>query len=301
MGGRESHAVRPSFGASAAVASMVVGTSVAVYNMFDWNLYQHYFAQTGGSGSSVISFYLAQFISMFMLLLGLYLAYVHVRRRRSTSSLSSLLAIIGTAISDRKLARAALAATALYGLLYAFTSSILVFQPGVDFAAQYGVTTVAGWSSSPCCGDVGTLPKLVLYLVPAHLALQLVPLSLLLLFVVPPLVGLNLSIALFSVRRTVAKVTGRWMVACGAAVGLFTACPTCAGFFLAESVGGIGATTLAVALGPYQTLFIAVSIPLLVLTPFFFAVRVRRAGAALSPTRLSRPVETKGPLPSGNR
>jgi len=279
MGGRESHFVRPSFGASAAVASMVVGTSVAVYNMFDWNRYQHYFAQTGGSGSSVISFYLAQFISMFMLMLGFYLAYLRIRRKPSTSSASSLLAIIATAISDRKLARAALAASALYGLLYAFASSMLVFQPGVDFAAQYGVTTVAGWSSSPCCGDVGTLPKLVLYLVPAHLALQLVPLSLLLLFVVPPLVGLNLSIALFSVRRTVAKVTGRWMVACGAAVGLFTACPTCAGFFLAESVGSVAGATLAVALAPYQALFIAVSIPLLILMPFFFAMRVRKAGA----------------------
>jgi len=279
MRDRESHAVRPSFGAAAAVASMVAGTSVAVYNMFDWNRYQHYFAQTGGSGSSVISFYLAQSISIFLLLLGFYLAYAYVRRRPATNSMSSLLAIIGSAVSDRKLARAALAATALYGLLYAFTSSILVFQPGVDFAAQYGVTSVAGWSSSPCCGDVGTLPKLILYLVPAHLALQLVPLSLLLLFIVPPLVGLNLSIALFSVRRTVAKVTGKWMVACGAAVGLFTACPTCAGFFLAESVGGVGATTLAVALAPYQALFIAISIPLLVVTPFAFAIRVRKAAA----------------------
>jgi hypothetical protein len=294
--------VRPSFTVTAAVGSIVLGTSVAVYNMFDWNRFQHYFAQTGGSGSSVISFYLAQSISMFLLLLGFYLAYAYLRRAPSASSLSSLLAIIGSAVSDRGLARAAFAATALYGLLYAFTSSILVFQPGVDFAAQYGVTTTAGWSSSPCCGDVGTLPKLILYLAPAHLAVQLVPLSFLLLFIVPPLVGLNLSIALFSVRKTVAKVTGRWMVACGAAVGLFTACPTCAGFFLAESVGGIGATTLAVALAPYQALFIAVSIPILVVTPFLFAMRVRKAAASLAPSGLSQPVETRqGPLASGNR
>src|SRR5712692_402546 len=124
MRGRESHVVRPSFSAAAAVVSIVVGTSVAVYNMYDWNRYQHYFAQTGGSGSSVISFYLAQSISMFLLLLGFYLAYAYVRRAPSASSLSSLLAIIGSAVSDRGLARAAIAATALYGLLYAFTSSI---------------------------------------------------------------------------------------------------------------------------------------------------------------------------------
>ena len=41
---------------------------------------------------------------------------------------------------------------------------------------------------------------------------------------------------------------------------------------------GIGATTLAVALAPYQALFIAVSIPLLLAMPFFFAMRVRKAG-----------------------
>ncbi|HEV2389482.1 MAG TPA: hypothetical protein VGS04_02040, partial [Nitrososphaerales archaeon] len=151
--------------------------------------------------------------------------------------------------------------------------------------------------------DVGTLPWAALYLAPLHLAVQLVPLSVLLLFIVPPLVGLNLAIALFSVRRTVSRVTGRWMVACGAAVGLFTACPTCAGFFLAESVGGIGATTLAVALAPYQAVFIAVSIPLLVLMPFFFAMRVRKTAGPIPGAAIPRRVETgnEPSLTAGNR
>src|SRR5438046_957579 len=112
---------------TAAVGSMVLGSSVAVYNMFDWNRYQHYFAQTGRSGSSVLSFYAAQSISIFLLLLGFYLALEYLRRRPSATPASSLLAIIGTAISDRRLARSAFVAAALYGLLYALTSSMLVF------------------------------------------------------------------------------------------------------------------------------------------------------------------------------
>lgn len=294
---------RPSFSGTAALSSIVLGTSVAVFNMFYWNRDQYYFAHAGGSGDSILSFYGAQSISIFLLLLGFFLAYQYLKRRSSSCPSPSLLAIIGIAISDRRLRRVAIAATALYGLLYAFTSSILVFQPSVNFATAYGVTTATSWSTVPCCGDVGTLPELILYLSPAHLAVQLVPLSLLLLFIVPPLVGLNLAIALFSVRRTVAKVTGRWMVACGAVVGLFTACPTCAGFFLAESIGGIGATTLAVALAPYQALFIAVSIPLLIATPFFFAMRVRRAGAMGARAGVSQGVETKtdAQLAAGNR
>jgi len=108
-----------------------------------------------------------QSLSIFLLLLGSYLTYEYLSRRPSASPASSLFAIIGSAISDRRLRRTAFFAALLYGLLYAFTSSILVFQPGVDFGAQYGATTVGGWSSSPCCGDVGTLPKLVIYLPPA--------------------------------------------------------------------------------------------------------------------------------------
>jgi len=296
---------RPSFTGTAALGSMVAGTSVAVFNMFYWAQYQHYFdrAGAGGSPSSVLSFYLAQAISIFLLLVGFRFAYQYLKMRSSESPFSSSLAVIGSALSDKTLARAAVVGAALYGVLYAFTSSIIVFQPGVDFATTYGTTGLASWGSLPCCGDVGTLPWAALYLSPLHLAVQLVPLSVLLVFIVPPLVGLNLAIALFSVKRTVAKVTGRWMVACGAAVGLFTACPTCAGFFLAESVGGIGATTLAVALAPYQAAFIAVSIPLLVLMPFFFAMRVRKTAPPIPGAAIPRGVETgnDAPLSAGNR
>jgi len=294
---------RPSFTGTAALGSIVTGTSVAVFNMFYWAQYQHYFDRAGGSPSSIFSFYLAQAISIFLLLIGFRFAYRYLRMRSSDSPFSSSLAVIGSAISDRRLGRVAAVGAALYGLLYALTSSIIVFQPNVDFAKTYGTTGVASWGSLPCCGDVGTLPWAALYLAPFHLAVQLVPLSVLLLFIVPPLVGLNLAIALFSVRRTVSKVTGRWMVACGAAVGLFTACPTCAGFFLAESVGGIGATTLAVALAPYQAVFIAVSIPLLVLMPFFFATRVRKTAPPIPGAGMPRGVETGNdpPLTAGNR
>ena len=279
---------------------MLLGTSVVVFNMFEWNLNGLYFGYSKNSAAFVLSFYLAESLALFLLLLGFHLAYRVLRDESSAFSGQtdggapqppSLLSIIGSAVSDRRLLRAALVATFLYGLLYALASSILVYQPLVDFATTYGKTSTS-WDYVPCCGVVGTMPALTLYLAPsAHLAVHLVPLSLLLLFVVPPLVGLNFAIAFFSVRNTVAKLTGRWMVACGAAVGLFTACPTCAGLFLAESVGGIGATSLAVVLAPYQTLFIAISVPLLVVTPFFFALRVRRAREAAARAAQTRPVQ----------
>ncbi len=287
---------RRSFVGPAALGCMAVGASVVAANMLGWQSDEYYFAREAAATPSVAAFFLAQGISLFLLLVGFYLAYQFLKGRSSRPSLS-LLGIIGNAVSDRALLRVGLAGTLLYGLLYAFSSSILVYQPAVDFHSAYGATGAASWSTVPCCGSYGTVPELILYVSPAHLALQLVPLSVLLLFVVPPLVGLNLSIALLSVRRTVAKTTGRWMVACGAAVGLFTACPTCAGFFLAESIGGLGATTLAVALAPYQALFIGVSIPLLVVMPFFFAARVRSSAAP--PARAGGVDDLRRPV--GNR
>lgn len=265
---------RPSFAGPAALGCIVLGASIIAANMLGWQSDEYYFARQAAANASVTGFFLAEGISLFILLLGFYLAYTYLRSRSSSPS-PSLVGILGSAIADQALLRAGLVAASLYGLLYAFSSSVLVYQPGVDFAAAYGATGVASWSTVPCCGSYGTVPEVILYLSPVHLALQLVPLSVLLLFIVPPLVGLNITVALLSVRRTVARATGRWMVACGAAVGLFTACPTCAGFFLAESIGGLGVTTLAVAFAPYQALFIGVSVPLLVGMPFFFAARVR--------------------------
>src|SRR5438132_4142718 len=90
LAGRGSPLVRPSFAGTAALGSIALGTSVAVYNMFDWSRHQHYFAQTEQVGSSVLYFYLAQSISIFLLLFGFHLARVYLRRRPADSSLLSI-------------------------------------------------------------------------------------------------------------------------------------------------------------------------------------------------------------------
>ena len=51
--------------------------------MFYWAEYQHYFDRAGGSTSSILSFYVAQAISIFLLLLGLRFAYKYLRMRSS--------------------------------------------------------------------------------------------------------------------------------------------------------------------------------------------------------------------------
>ena len=110
------------------------------------------------------------------------------------------------------------------------------------------------------------------------MALQLVPVTVLVSVGVPFLVGFDVTVAAHSLRSGT-RPGARWFGSVGLLTGLFTGCPTCAGLFLAGAVGGLGATTLAVALAPYQLLFILVSIPLLLASPLLMADSLRRTSS----------------------
>ncbi len=109
------------------------------------------------------------------------------------------------------------------------------------------------------------------------MALQVLPLDLLFAVVVPLLVGLNVAVASHAVRNKDVRGNVGWMGSIGVLTGLFTGCPTCAGLFLAGAVGGLGATSLAIALAPYQMLFILLSVPLLAASPLIIAYNAKRA------------------------
>src|SRR5207302_9403106 len=52
--------------------------------------------------------------------------------------------------------------------------------------------------------------------------------------------GLNLAIATYSYTNESPGVRGKWFGGLGAIVGLFSVCPTCAGFFLLTMLGLAG-------------------------------------------------------------
>jgi hypothetical protein len=95
-------------------------------------------------------------------------------------------------------------------------------------------------------------------------------------FLVPILVGVNASLSYYALRISSFPLSGRWLAGSGAVVGLFTACPTCAGIFLASALGGFG-TTLAVVLAPFQLLFVGITLPVLIAGPVFTALSVKRS------------------------
>lgn len=169
-------------------------------------------------------------------------------------------------LSLRRYRRYFLASTVLYGIFYAIITSMIVYQPTVDFGRAYGVA-VPSAILTPCCGAPLYTPVLTVYLA-NHLGLLLIPLTVLLLIAISVLVGLNLSISVFAFDSRAKGNTRGIAGTLGAVVGLFTGCPTCAGLFFANAVGGSGAASFVTLLGYYQPAFILLSLPVLFVTPY---------------------------------
>ena len=183
-----------------------------------------------------------------------------------------LLTIIALTTWNKKSRKVFVATFVGYGIFFSLASGTLVYQPLVNFETDLGEKIPSGFIS-PCCDIPGYMPKILVYLT-EHVGLQIIPINLVLQVIVSYLVGLNAAIAVSA--YTISK-RGRGVSTIGAAAGLFIACPTCAGTFLSIFVGTATGIALSIALVQLQTLFIAISIPILVATPFIMAKKLRNA------------------------
>ncbi|MDA4128044.1 MAG: hypothetical protein OK422_01035 [Thaumarchaeota archaeon] len=258
------------------IVAVVAGTVLVAAEMTLWYFAQDSIILTPRVFSEVGYFFALEVVYLGIILGGLLLLRRTVRAE-GDAGMSSVSGIIGNALNSRRDLRVGAAVGIAYGVFYALVSSIVVYQPTVDFAAAYGASS-PGVSAVACCGSLGTTPELIVYLLPnLHLGLQIIPLDLLFLFLIPVLIAVNAAIAYYALRKRPKTTGGVWLGGVASVVGLFTACPTCAGYFLAGAFGGLGATTLAVALAPLQLAFVSVSIPLLILSPFVTASSLKRA------------------------
>ncbi len=154
----------------------------------------------------------------------------------------------------------------IYGFFFSMTSGILVYQPEVTFSYHYGAE-IPSAHITPCCGPVGYMPKIVAYLT-EHVGIQIIPINLVLQVTVSYLVAVNTALAVNAISIT--KKSGG-LGSIGATTGLFIACPTCIGSFLSLFVGATSVVAFTIAVTELQTLFIAITIPILILTPFIIS------------------------------
>ena len=197
---------------------------------------------------------------------------------RKGARLGELARIMAASTWNRRSRRIFAASFASYGVFFSLASGALVYLPDLSFSYHYGVG-VPSAQVSPCCDAPGYMPKILVY-VTDNVGLQVVPLNAVLQAAVSYLVGLNAAVAAsaYSLSRRIRGAGG-----IGAATGLFVGCPTCVGTFLSLFVGTAGGIALGAALVQLQTLLIAVTVPVLLATPFLLARRMREAAAASGP------------------
>jgi len=187
---------------------------------------------------------------------------------------SSTPSVIAQVFSKRRNLRLFLLSAFAYGIFYAIASGIIIFQPAWNLSEVYHVG-IPSLAVATCCGPVGETPEAVVY-VTQHLGVLLVPINLVLLFLLSWLVGLNASLAAFALSFRTGHIGLGWFGGIGAFIGLFTSCPTCAGLAIIALLGGTGTLSVAFSLGPLQSLFVGLSIPILVASPIMSMRSLRR-------------------------
>jgi hypothetical protein len=195
----------------------------------------------------------------------------HVR----TAGSGSLVSFITGAFANKGYWKIMAVAAIGYGIFFGFLSQILVYRPDVSFTEK-GIV-VPSIDLIPCCNAPGYMPMLTLYFTD-HFLILIIPVNVILATVVSLLVGFNAALSVFVYRmRKSLKASTSIAGGVGATCGLFVGCPTCAGTILSAlfGIGVAGAGTSASILAPFQTLFIAASIPALVIAPFLIARSIR--------------------------
>lgn len=213
-------------------------------------------------------FYILLIASFGAIAFGMY-RYHREKVEKQGKDLSTIIAITTWNSKSRKIFVATFIG---YGIFFSLASGTLVYQPEVDFSYHYGAEIPSGFVA-PCCDKPGYMPQIIIYLT-EHVGLNVIPVNLVLQIIVSYLVGLNTVIAVNA--YTISK-KGRGASSIGAIAGLFIACPTCAGTFLSVFIGTASGIALSIALAQLQTFFIAISIPILLITPYIMAKKLRNA------------------------
>ncbi len=215
-----------------------------------------------------VTFYIILLIAFGGISFGLY-QYHKYKVEENEKGIISIIAIITWNKKSRKVF---VATFLIYGTIFSMVSGTLVYQPEVNFSYHYGAEIPSAFIAV-CCDQPGYMPKIIVYLT-EHIGLQIIPINLVLQVAVSYLVGLNASIALIVLSISKNK---KGLTSVGVATGLFIACPTCAGSFLSLFVGTASGIALTIALTQLQTIFIAISIPILFVTPIIMARKLRNS------------------------
>ena len=221
-------------------------------------------------------FYIVLFMSFGIIGYGIY----RYHQRKAKENTHGVLTVIAKTTMNSKSRKIFLVTFIAYGMFFSLTSGLIVYQPDVIFSHHYDAVVPSAHMNA-CCGEPGYMPTIIVYIT-EHIGLQIIPINLVLVVVVSYLVGLNTALAIKAISIT--KRSGG-LTSIGATTGLFIACPTCVSTFFAIFIGSSSAVTFTVILTQLQTLFVGITIPILLLTPILIAKKMQKKddGCTLDP------------------
>ncbi len=248
--------------------------------------------QTSNGSLFYVDCTLALLIVGSLFLVASVVSFLSIQKRKPTTldSQSRVVKNLGTIIAETIFQNGKIiaAAASVYGVIFALLDGILIFQPSVNFATYYGVSSPS-FIIENCCGPAGYIPVGLGYLPAEHLGLQLIPASVLILVLVSSLVGINVAFLNSAFRssqqlRNIQTSGGSTPLvktsflsgALGATFGVFAGCPTCAAAFFLSMIAGSGATAFSITVSEFQPEIVLVSIPLLIGSIFWQASSVRK-------------------------
>jgi len=158
-----------------------------------------------------------------------------------------------------------------YGVFFGFLSQILIYHDDVvgNTAPSISVTL--------CCNYPGYVPMITIQLTELF-SILIIPLNLILAIIVSTLVGINFALNASFLRKFKDQSPRKFSIAStfGIFSGLFIGCPTCAGSLFSIIVG-FGTSAAVSILAPFQSLFIAISIPILIVTPLLIIRKIMKS------------------------
>ena len=214
-----------------------------------------------------IGFYVVLLMSFGTIGYGIY----RYHQRKAIENTNGILTIIAKTTMNSRSRKIFVATFIAYGMFFSLTAGLIVYQPDMIFSHHYDAV-VPSAHMNVCCGEPGYMPTIIVYIT-EHIGLQIIPINLVLVVVVSYLVGLNTALAIKAISIT--KRSGG-LTSIGATTGLFVACPTCVSTFFAIFIGSSGAVTFTVILTQLQTLFVGITIPILLLTPILIAKKMQK-------------------------
>ena len=212
-------------------------------------------------------FYIVLFMSFGTIGYGIY----RYHQRKAKENAHGVLNIIAKTTMNSKSRKIFVVTFMAYGIFFSLTAGLIVYQPDMIFSYHYNAV-IPSAHMNVCCGEPGYMPTIIVYIT-EHVGLQVIPINLVLILVVSYLVSLNTALAVKAISIT-KKSSG--LTSIGATTGLFVACPACASTFFAIFVGTSSAITFTVLLTQLQTLFVGITIPILLLTPIIIAKKMQK-------------------------